>query len=122
MADTKLVERNIPGMNNRATRFAEVQHAENAADTLRRVSSYFSREKKLVAGMLAAVVLGTACMVDGLIERYRAELGDVPTIVACGGLSPSIVPHCRTNIILDQDLLLDGLLAIYRRNTPPKQH
>ena len=68
------------------------------------------------------VVLGTACMVDGLIERYREELGDVPTIVACGGLSPAIVPHCRTNIILDQDLLLDGLLAIYRRNTPPKQH
>ena len=39
MADAKLVERNIPGMNNRATRFAEVEHAENAADTLRRVSS-----------------------------------------------------------------------------------
>ena len=72
--------------------------------------------------MLSGVVLGTACMVDGLIERYREELGDVPTIVACGGLSPAIVPHCRTNIILDQDLLLDGLLAIYRRNTPPKQH
>lgn len=59
MADAKLVERNIPGMNNRATRFAEVEHAENAADTLRRVSSYFAREKKLVAGMLAAVALGT---------------------------------------------------------------
>lgn len=72
--------------------------------------------------MLSGVVLGTACMVDGLIERYREKLGDVPTIVACGGLSPAIVPHCRTDIILDQDLLLDGLLAIYRRNTPPKQH
>ena len=72
--------------------------------------------------MLSGVVLGTACMVDGLIERYREELGEVPTVVACGGLSPAIVPHCRTNIILDQDLLLDGLLAIYRRNAPPKQH
>ena len=71
--------------------------------------------------MLSGVVLGTACMVDGLIERYREELGEVPTVVACGGLSPAIVPHCRTNIILDQDLLLDGLLAIYRRNAPPKQ-
>ena len=71
--------------------------------------------------MLSGVVLGTACMVDGLIERYREELGEVPTVVACGGLSPAIVPHCRT-IILDQDLLLDGLLAIYRRNAPLKQH
>ena len=71
--------------------------------------------------MLSGVVLGTASMVDGLIERYREELGEVPTVVACGGLSTAIVPHCRTDIILDQDLLLDGLLAIYRRNTPPKQ-
>lgn len=52
--------------------------------------------------MLSGVVLGTACMVDGLIERYREELGEVPTVVACGGLSPAIVPHCRTNIILDR--------------------
>ena len=75
MADAKLVERNIPGMNNRATRFAEVEHAENAADTLRRVSSYFAREKKLVAGMLAAVALGTACGVYAPSLQGRASDG-----------------------------------------------
>ena len=64
---------------------------------------------------------GSNCALD-----YGSENGGVcringGTVVACGGLSPAIVPHCRTNIILDQDLLLDGLLAIYRRNAPPKQ-
>ena len=47
MADTKLVERNIPGMNIRASRFAEVEHAENAGATLRRLSAHFTREKGL---------------------------------------------------------------------------
>ena len=71
--------------------------------------------------MISGVVLGFACMLDGMIERYREELGEVPTVVACGGLASTIVPHCKSDIILDKDLLLDGLLSIYRRNTPPKQ-
>ena len=71
--------------------------------------------------MLSGAVLGTASMLDGLIERYREELGEVPAVVACGGLSSAIIPYCKTKIILDRDLLLDGLLAIYRRNVPPRQ-
>lgn len=71
--------------------------------------------------MLSGAVLGTASMLDGLIERYREELGEVSTVVACGGLSSAIIPYCKTDIILDRDLLLDGLLAIYRRNVPPRQ-
>ena len=68
--------------------------------------------------MISGSVLGTACLIDGMVERYREELGDVKTVVACGGLSPAIIPHCRTEIILDQNLLLEGLLAVYRRNRP----
>ena len=37
-------------------------------------------------------------------------------MVACGGIAPAIVPHCRTEIILDDSLVLDGLLALYRKN------
>ena len=60
MADQKLMERTIPGMN-RGARFAEVQHAENVGATLRRMIVYFAREKTMVLGMLAAVILGTVC-------------------------------------------------------------
>lgn len=47
-------ERSIPGMNNRAARFAEVEHAENLSATLKRVLACFAREKALVAAMLAS--------------------------------------------------------------------
>lgn len=60
-AQPKLVERNIPGMNSRATRFAEVQHAENVGATLRRISRYFLHEKAMVACMLLIVIFGTLC-------------------------------------------------------------
>lgn len=71
-----------------------------------------------VDSMLSGAVLGTAGSIDGLVERYREELGEVATVVACGGLAPGIVPHCKSSIILDQNLLLDGLIAIYRKNRP----
>lgn len=71
-----------------------------------------------VDSMMSGAVLGTACMIDGMIARYREELGTVPTVVACGGLAAGIIPHCKTPITMDVNLLLDGLLAIYRRNRP----
>ena len=71
-----------------------------------------------VDSMLSGAVLGTASTIDGMIARYREELGEVPTVVACGGLAEGIIPHCRTPITLDTNLLLDGLLTIYRRNRP----
>lgn len=57
----KLAERNIPGMMNRHTRFAEAEHADNVGATLRRVATYFIHERMLVIGMLAVVIFGTLC-------------------------------------------------------------
>ena len=53
--------KNIPGSMNREQRFAEVQHAENINGTVKRIAAYFAKEKKIVAGMLAIVILGTLC-------------------------------------------------------------
>ena len=44
------------------------------------------------------------------------ELGEKCTVIATGGLSPLIVPICRTDIILDEDLLLKGLAVLYEKN------
>ena len=60
MSESKIAERNIPGMN-RHNRFVEVEHAENVGDTLKRVLTYFAREKMLVIAMLLIVVFGTLC-------------------------------------------------------------
>lgn len=66
MSESKIAERNIPGMN-RHNRFVEVEHAENVGNTLKRVLTYFAHEKMLVIAMLLIVVFGTLCGV------YAAE-------------------------------------------------
>ena len=64
----------------------------------------------------SGVILGHAAMIDGMIERYRGQMGDFTTVVACGRASPDIIPYCTQNITLDPYLLHDGLLAIYEKN------
>ena len=69
-----------------------------------------------MACMQSGLVYGTAAMLDGLLERINIELGEVPTVVATGGLSREIIEHCKTDIIYNENLLLDGLRAIYEKN------
>lgn len=65
--------------------------------------------------MQSGIVFGTAAMLDGLIKRIKNELGyENVTVVATGGYSPAIIPSCETEIIYDENLLLDGLREIYR--------
>ena len=67
--------------------------------------------------MRSGIILGNASMVDGMVERYKEKLGEDANVIATGGLASIIVKHCKTpNIILDDDLLLDGLYAIYKKN------
>lgn len=61
MSEKKLKEQNIPGMMNRNVRFMEVEHAKNKGMALRRILSYFSKEKFMVAAMLVVVIAGTLC-------------------------------------------------------------
>ena len=68
----KMLNHNIPGMMNRNERFAEAEHAENAGGTLRRIITYFLREKKLVIFMLAIVVFGTLCGIYAPSLQSRA--------------------------------------------------
>lgn len=64
--------------------------------------------------MQSGIVYGTAAMLDGLIRRIKAELGcERVTSVATGGYSKAIAECCEEDIIYDENLLLDGLKAIY---------
>lgn len=66
--------------------------------------------------MKSGIVLGTASMIDGMIDRYKEILGEDATVIATGGLAPSIVEHCRREVIIDSNLLVDGLYLIYKKN------
>lgn len=69
-----------------------------------------------VDSMQSGLIYGNAAMLDGMIERIEEELGEKAAVVATGGLSASIVPHCKQKIIIDDNLLLDGLRIIYYKN------
>lgn len=66
--------------------------------------------------MKSGAIYGTASMLDGMIDRIENELGMKCTIVATGGLATRVVPYCRHEIILDENLLLRGLGIIYEKN------
>ena len=72
--------------------------------------------KNTIECMKSGVLYSNAAALDGIIDRIEEELGEKATVVATGGLAKKIVPHCKREIILDEELLLRGLLTIYEKN------
>ncbi len=67
--------------------------------------------------MRSGILLGAACMIDGMVQRMESELGCPATVVITGGVARFVVPLCETKLIYDEDLLLKGLVTLYRENT-----
>ncbi len=59
----------------------------------------------------AGVIYGAADAVDGMVRRIRAEWpdGGQPRVVATGGLSALVAPHCRSIDAVEPALTLRGL-------------
>ena len=72
--------------------------------------------KNTVECMQSGLVLGTAAMIDGMVSRIEAEIGQECTVVATGGRASQIIPYCKREMHLDDNLLLDGLIKIYYKN------
>ena len=68
--------------------------------------------------MRSGALIGTAAMLDGLIDRLEEELGEPVSPVLTGGVSPLIVPYCRHDFHLEPDILIDGLRILYSKNKP----
>lgn len=66
--------------------------------------------------MRSGIMMGTAAMLDGMVERMEAELGCKTTVIATGGIAKFVLPMCHTSVIYDKDLLVKGLAALYREN------
>lgn len=71
-----------------------------------------STEESIKSG----IIYGTACMLDGMLDRYREVLGGDAVAIATGGRASEITVHCRRKITIDSDLQLEGLLLVYERN------
>ena len=104
----------VPGVN------LSLQALSAGASLLPAIS--ISAPKKVISTntvdcMRSGTVYGTAAMLDGIIERMEEELGERCKVIATGGLAHLIVPWCRREIILDDDLLLKGIWALWEKNS-----
>ena len=72
--------------------------------------------KNTVECMKSGVIYSNAASLDGIVDRIEEELGMKTTVIATGGLSKVIVPYCKREMVLDDDLLIKGLLIIYKKN------
>ena len=72
--------------------------------------------KNTIECMKSGVLYSNAAAMDGIIQRIEEELGVKTTIIATGGLAKKIIPFCKKEIVLDEDLLLKGLYIIYNKN------
>lgn len=66
--------------------------------------------------MRSGIMMGSACMLDGMVERMEAELGSKTTVIATGGIARFVIPMCKTPMVYDKDLLVKGLALLYRDN------
>ena len=81
----------------------------------------FSKPKAIVAkdtvsSMQAGIVFGYAGLVDGIVDRMKAEVESNPYVVATGGDAAIIAPETGSIDVVDQMLTLEGLKIIYSRN------
>ncbi len=67
--------------------------------------------------MQSGITYGNAAMIDGFIERIKQEVNVADLkVVATGGLAKSIIPLCKSEIVVDEFLTLKGLLEVYKKN------
>lgn len=66
--------------------------------------------------MRSGVLYGNAGMIDSMIQRMEEAARPVATVVMTGGNAALIQKYCKREILIDENLLLDGLYYLYQKN------
>ena len=106
--DKKLMERTIPGMNRNA-RFAAVEYAEDIGGTLKRILTYFAKEKTLVFSMLAIVLFGTLCGIYA--PSLQSKAIDIIAGTQEGMLTGTLILMLVVYLLYSGSQLLQGFLS-----------
>lgn len=72
--------------------------------------------KNTVDCMRSGVMYSAAAGIEGIVARMEEELGKEATVVVTGGIAQVIVPLCHREMILERDLLLQGLQILHEKN------
>jgi type III pantothenate kinase len=71
--------------------------------------------KSTVSSMQSGILIGFACLVDGVIARMKMEMKGDPFVVATGGLAPLIAPESKLIREVRPNLTLEGLSILYEK-------
>ncbi len=69
-----------------------------------------------IPAMQSGVYWGYLSMIEGMVTRIQAEYGSPLKVIATGGLSALFFDATESIQITDPNLILTGLVEIYRRN------
>ncbi len=72
--------------------------------------------RNTVHAMQSGLLFGYVCLVEGMVARFRKELGEEMKVVATGGLAEIIARETNVIDILAPWLTLDGLRILWERN------
>ena len=78
--------------------------------------------RNTVECMQSGLMVGTAAMLDGLVDRMEEEMGQPLTVIATGGIARFVIPMCRREVIYERDLLLKGLAILYKNNVKRREN
>jgi type III pantothenate kinase len=65
----------------------------------------------------SGIMFGAIEMIEGLISKIKMELVGMPRVVATGGLANTISKRTKAIDVVDENLNLEGIFQIYRRNS-----
>ena len=71
--------------------------------------------KDTISCIQSGIIFGYAGLVDGMVQRMKAEMPTVPKVIATGGLAPLIRDVATTIEAVESDLTLQGLRIIAQR-------
>jgi type III pantothenate kinase len=74
-----------------------------------------------VGHLQSGLYYGYIGLVDGILERIFAELGQKPRVIATGGLARMVAADSHYITEIDDFLTLDGLRILFERNRSPRQ-
>ncbi|HSV85595.1 MAG TPA: type III pantothenate kinase [Levilinea sp.] len=72
--------------------------------------------RNTIHAMQSGLVLGNVAMMEGMVARFRAELGDDMKVIATGGFSELIAQQTALIDLVAPWLTLDGLRLIWEMN------
>jgi len=66
--------------------------------------------------MQSGIMHGSLELIEGMIRKIKSEIDGEPKVVATGGLAHTISKRTKAIDIVDENLILEGIYLLYKRN------